>query len=80
MTCWDPAGVPTILPASVIEWKHDEGDVSAYDVEWLVAFSAGAVNFVGYAVCTNGGSACDCRLSCTRVYQGQSQPRWLFIE
>lgn len=80
MTCWDTTGEPTVRPASVVEWKHDEGDVSAYDVEWLAEFSAGVEDFVGYAVCTNRRSARDFRLSCTRIYQGQSQPRWQFIE
>jgi hypothetical protein len=79
MTCWD-AGAPIVRPASVIEWKHDEADVSAYDVEWLAEFSAGAEDFVGYAVYTSRHGAGDFRLSCTRVYRGQSQPRWLFIE
>jgi hypothetical protein len=69
-----PSGV------SIVEWKHDEGDVSAYAVEWLAAFSTSGVDFVGCAVCTNRGSLRDFWLSCTRVYQGQSQRRWLCIE
>ena len=80
MTCWDAAGEPTVRPTSVIEWKHDEPDVSPYDVDWLAEFSAGAGDFVGYAVCTNLRSAHGFRLSCTRIYQGESQPRWRFIE
>jgi hypothetical protein len=79
MTCWNAAGAPTIRPACVLEWKHEEGDVSSSDVEWLAAFSAGSEDFVGYAVCTSRSGACGFRLSCTRVYQGQSMPRWLFL-
>jgi hypothetical protein len=80
MTCWDTEGKPTLRPASIVEWKHNEADVSAYDVHWLVKFSAVADDFVGYAVCTNQTNAPGFRLSCTRVAQGQAQPRWLFVE
>lgn len=80
MTCWDAAGDPTVRPASVMEWKHHEGDVSVYDVEWLTAFSASGEDFVGYAVCSNPSGARGFRLSCTRVHRGQSQPQWLFVE
>ena len=47
MTCWDAAGAPTVRPAGVIEWKHDEVDVSAYDVAWLAEFSVGARDLIG---------------------------------
>lgn len=80
MTCWDTDGEPSVMPASIIEWKHDEGDVSAYDVGWLAEFSASTRAFVGYAVSTNRRSAGSFRLSCTRVCQGQSEPEWLCIK
>lgn len=80
MTCWDAAGEATVRPASIIEWKHNESDVSAHDVEWLAEFSTGVEDFVGYAVCTNLRGARNSRLSCTRLHKGQSQPRWLFLE
>lgn len=80
MTCWDAAGSPTVRPASVIEWKHDEGNVSDYDMKWLMAFSAVARDFVGYAVATSRSRAGAFQLACTRVYEGKSQYRWLSIE
>ncbi len=80
MTCWDAAGAPTVMPASVIEWKHGVGEASGHGVEWLTAFSARLDDFVGYAVCTNRGGTQASRLSCARVYQGQVQPRWMIIE
>jgi hypothetical protein len=80
MTCWDASGRPTIRPASILEWKHNEGEVSCYDVEWLQAFSAETEHFVGYAVCTNSFRTQSFRLSCTRVCAGNSQSGWLLIE
>lgn len=78
MTCWDDDRKSTVRPASVIEWKH-ERDISEYDLDWLKEFSADDGSFVGYAVCTNLRSAKIPRLSCTRIYRGQSESRWLLI-
>ena len=80
MTCWDPDGNPTIRPSSIIEWKHGQKDTEVSDdnVRWLCEFSAKSDDFVGYALCSNwpGRGA---RLSCTRVFRGDAQPRWLHI-
>jgi hypothetical protein len=80
MTCWDAGGNPTVRPTSIIEWKHNEGVVYAYDVDWLREFSAGAEDFVGYAVSTNHGRPHNFRLSCTRIYRGEAQSEWLLIK
>ena len=80
MTCWDSEGNATVRPTSVIEWKHNEGVVWAYDVDWLREFSADREDFVGYAVSTNHGRPNNFRLSCTRVYRGEAQSEWLFIK
>jgi hypothetical protein len=79
MTCWDSVGAPTVRPASIIEWKHNEGDVCAYDVQWLAEFSSAAPDFVGYAVSTIPCSGRGIRLSCTRIHQGQALAGWLVI-
>ena len=52
-TCWDFEGKPTVHPLSVLEWKHNTGCLSAYDLRWLLAYSSAVRDFVGYAVCTN---------------------------
>jgi hypothetical protein len=78
MTCWDSAGAPTVRPSSILEWKHNESDVSGYDVRWLEEFSASNDDFIGYAVCTNS-IAQDFSLSCTRVHRHRVHSRWLFI-
>ena len=80
MTCWDAEGNSTVRPTSIIEWKHNEGVVYAYDVDWLREFSAGAEDFVGYAVSTNHGRPHNFRLSCTRIHRGEAQSEWLFIK
>jgi hypothetical protein len=80
MTCWDGNGKPTVRPTSIIEWKHNEGDVFAYDVDWLREFSMGSEDFVGYAVSTNQRDSHPFRLSCTRVYGGETQSQWLFVK
>lgn len=80
MTCWDDSGRPTIRPSCVFEWKHDAGGVAPYDVQWLTEFSRLAEDFVGYAVCTNQKRPRSFRLSCTRVYKGKSEPRWVYVE
>jgi hypothetical protein len=80
MTCWDRDGKPAVRPTSIIEWKHNEGDVFTYDVDWLREFSMGSEDFVGYAVSTNQRSSHTFRLSCTRVYRGEVQSEWLFIK
>lgn len=80
MTCWNAAGEATVRPVSIIEWKHNQSKVSVIDVKWLTEFSTGSADFVGYAVCTNRPNVRGFRLSCTRVFRGQVQPRWLFIE
>src|SRR5437879_4179613 len=80
MTCWDSEGKPTIRPTSIIEWKHNEGVLSGYDVDWLREFSGGTGNFVGYAVSTNYGRPHNFRLSCTRIYDGEAQSEWLLIK
>jgi hypothetical protein len=80
MTCWDSEGNATQGPTSILEWKHNEGVVCAYDVDWLREFSAGVDDFIGYAVSTNHGRPNSFRLSCTRVYRGDAQPEWLLIK
>ena len=70
MVCWDAQGKPTVAPLSVIEWKHNQGEVSGYDLEWLCEFSARTAEYVGYAVSTNLPSQ-GFTLSCTRLFGGQ---------
>ncbi len=79
MTCWNSDGKPTVRPISVIEWKHNEGVIPGYDVDWLREFSATAEDFVGYAVSTNHGGPHNFRLSCTRIHRGEVQFEWLLI-
>ena len=78
MVVWDQDGKPTHRPMCVIEWKHNEGAVSAYDLEWLRNFSSLGPEFVGYAVCTNR-PAQPFTLSCTRIASGQPTERWVHI-
>ena len=80
MTCWDSEGKPTVRPISVVEWKHNEGVISGYDVDWLREFSATAEDFVGYAVSSNTGSTHNFRLSCTRIYLGEPESEWLLVK
>jgi hypothetical protein len=80
MTCWDDSGLPTVTPASIIEWKHNEKDVSDYDAQWLTEFSTGRPDFMGYAVCTHDKSFTDFRLSCSRIANGQVEHRWLLVK
>jgi hypothetical protein len=80
MTCWDDNGKPTVRPTSIIEWKHNEGDAFAYDVDWLREFSMNSADFVGYAVSTNQRGLHTFRLSCTRVYSGETRAEWLVIK
>jgi len=79
MVAWDESGRATVPPLSVLEWKHNEGAVSDYDVEWLRQFSSENRTFVGYAVCTNY-PARPFTLSCTRVALGQRADRWLYLD
>jgi len=78
MTCWDDTGKPTVKPASVIEWKHNEDAISDYDVQWLCEFSAQVPNFVGYAISSNQ-PARGYKLSCTRVFHGEAEAKWLYL-
>jgi hypothetical protein len=78
MVVWDPSGKPTLRPISVIEWKHNEDDVSPYDLKWLCDFSSLSREFVGYAVCTNH-PARGFTLSCTRVALGRRTNQWLHV-
>ena len=80
MTCWDSDGKPTVRPISVIEWKHNEGAISEYDVDWLREFAAATEDFVGYAVSTNHGGPHRFRLSCTRIHCGEVQSGWLVVK
>lgn len=79
MVCWDTQGKPTVAPLSVIEWKHNGGDVSGYDLEWLCEFSTRTPEFIGYAVSTKLPTE-GFTLSCTRIHGGQRTARWLHIE
>lgn len=74
MTCWDSAAQPTVRPACIIEWKHNE--VSDYDVRWLRHFSAVCRPFVGYAVHTKQEAQGQFALSCARIYMGEDKPGW----
>lgn len=80
MTCWDSGGRPTVRPASIIEWKHNEGSIYEYDVDWLCEFSREIEDFVGYAVSTNLPDAHKFRLLCTRIHRGQILPDFLCIK
>ncbi|MDF1521548.1 MAG: hypothetical protein P1P87_01855 [Trueperaceae bacterium] len=80
LTCWDATGAPTVMPASVIEWKHGVTEWSGRGVEWLMEFSTRSGDFVGYAVWINRGSTHAGRLMCTRVHQGQAERRWMAME
>lgn len=79
MVTWDLQGKPTVAPLSILEWKHNEGEVSGYDLDWLCEFSVRTAEFVGYAVCTNFPSQ-QFTLSCTRVFCGQRAAQWLHIK
>ena len=79
MVAWDDLGKAMVSPMSILEWKHNEGAVSDYDVSWLCHFSAERPDFVGYAVCSNL-PAKGFTLSCTRVVLGQREDRWLHQE
>ena len=78
MVVWDDSGNPTLRPISVIEWKHNEGAVSPYDLHWLCEFSAVGPDFVGYAVCTNRPTR-GFTLSCTRVALGKKAEQWIHV-
>lgn len=78
MACWDKAGKPTVRPLSIIEWKHNEGEMSEDDTLWLQKFSAHGPGFVGYAVATNQ-SASPFTISCNRMCSGQRIDRWVHI-
>jgi len=80
MTCWDAAGQPTVKPMCIIEWKHNEDSESQYDVAWMHQFSAAAESFVGYAVLTKQREVREFQLSCSRIYRGEAQSRWLSME
>jgi hypothetical protein len=80
LTCWDLTGKPTVAPASIIEWKHNEKDASVRDVKWLTAFSVDRPDFVGYAVCTHDSSFTDYRLTCCRIANSNIEHRWLLIK
>jgi hypothetical protein len=77
MVAWDDSGLATVPPSSVIEWKHNEANVSTDNVNWLRQFSARHRGFVGYAVCTKL-PAREFALSCTRVVAGKAE-KWLRI-
>lgn len=79
MVTWDNERKASVSPLSVVEWKHNSGRVSDYDVRWLREFSTQTSDFVGYAVCTNR-PARRFALSCTRVTGGQIAERWLHID
>lgn len=79
MTCWDDSGCPTVAPTCIIEWKHNERNVSKYDIQWMTKFSHAHPDFVGYAVCTQDKSFGNFRLSCSRISQGEVEHRWIFI-
>jgi len=79
MTCWDSEGKPTIKPTSIIEWKHNEGAISEYDVDWLREFSIASDEFVGYAVSTSHDRPSNFRLACSRIQWGKVAPAWLDI-
>jgi hypothetical protein len=78
MVVWDSSGRPTMRPMSVIEWKHNGGAVSGYDVKWLCEFSSLSEEFVGYAVCTQL-PARGFTLSCTRIASGERTDRWVHV-
>jgi hypothetical protein len=78
MVTWDDAGIASVNPLSVIEWKHNEPAVYEHDVQWLTQFSESRPNFVGYAVCSNR-PARGFVLSCTRVALGERQDRWFHL-
>ena len=65
-------------PIAVLEWKANEPRVSARDVAWLVAFSAGRPKFTGYAICLDMEHR-NFRLSCTRVRETTVQRDWLVL-
>ncbi|MBX3303515.1 MAG: hypothetical protein KF693_14970 [Nitrospira sp.] len=73
-TCWDTDN----WPMAVLEWKANQDRVYVKDVEWLVAFSSGRPNFVGYAICLDLEKR-NFRLSCTRVQQQVVQQAWLVL-
>jgi hypothetical protein len=78
MACWDEDGKPTVRPLSILEWKHNEGDMSEGDTIWLQKFSAEAPGFVGFAVATNQ-TASPFTISCNRLCAGQRIDRWVHI-
>jgi hypothetical protein len=80
MACWNERGEPAVAPSVVIEWKHNGGRVSEYDIDWLREFSSGRTSFVGYAVSTTVPSVDPFTLRCTRVFQGEHADRWIDIE
>jgi len=63
---------------AVLEWKANQDRVYAKDVEWLVAFSAGRPNFIGYAICLDLKKR-NFRLSCTRVQNHVIEQAWLVL-
>jgi len=79
MSCWDAHGSPVIRPRAIIEWKHNAGKVSQFDVEWLRAFSSESEAFVGFAVSTNRVRGGTFSLACTRTHSGRTEPDWLSI-
>ena len=76
MTCWDESGNATHQPLTVLEWKVNVAELSAYDLDWLREFSAGQPEFVGYAVCLNLKPRAF-RLRCARVQDRDIQRDWL---
>ena len=78
MVCWDGAGKPAVCPSAVIEWKHNQAEISRFDLDWLCAISSQVDSFVGYAVSSNHPKG-PFVLSCTRIYRGTLEDKWLHI-
>ena len=75
-TCWDENGQATRGPLAIIEWKARTKDLSNYDESWLLGFSAGRPDFLGYAVslCPNGAQT---TLAASQVRGRQLTRGWL---
>lgn len=77
MTCWDDDGLPTVPPASILEWKLGVC-VSVANLGWLSGFAERYRDFIGYAVTANPPDR-SFVLNCTRVASGTVERDWLLL-
>lgn len=73
-TCWSEGE----QPVAILEWKVNFPRIFPGDVEWLIDFSTGRPDFIGYAITLDLENR-NFRLSCTRVRNRKACPEWLIL-